>query len=159
MKPAKCDNTRLEDFSDEELDAFGEDARGLLVEAELKIRLARHEMARIQEELDFRKAGRPRRPIKYWEDVGTGKPRTWRKAVALPWTTLPKLHSNSPRKREEQRAWLGRPIGRPKIRTNTPRTVPDAGSEPRKALRNLAYKWPTNRPLCRFCRFLDLIFL
>lgn len=48
MKPAKCDKTRLEDFSDEELDAFGEGARGLLVEAELKIRLARHEMARIQ---------------------------------------------------------------------------------------------------------------
>ena len=69
MKPAKCDNTRLEDFPDEELDAFGEDARGLLVEAELKIRLARHEMARIQEELDFRKAGTSRRPIKYWEDV------------------------------------------------------------------------------------------
>ena len=158
MKPAKRDKTRLEDFSDEELDAFGEGARGLLVEAELKIRLARDEMARIQEELDFRKAGTPRRPIKYWED-GTRKPRTWRKAVALTWTTLPKLHSNSPRKRKEQRASLGRPICRPKIPTNTPRTVPDAASEPRKALRNLAYKWPTNRPLCRFCRFLDLIFL
>ena len=62
MKPAKRDKTRLEDFSDEELDAFGEGAQGLLVEAELKIRLARDEMARIQEELDFRKAGTPRRP-------------------------------------------------------------------------------------------------
>jgi hypothetical protein len=61
------DKTRLQDFSDEELDAFGEAARELLVEAELKIRLARYQIAMRQEELEFRKSGKPRRSAEEWE--------------------------------------------------------------------------------------------
>jgi hypothetical protein len=61
------DKTRLRDFSDEELDAFGEAARNLLVEAELKKRLAQYQIAMMQEELECRKCGRPRRSAEYWE--------------------------------------------------------------------------------------------
>ena len=64
----KRDKTRLSEFSDEELDAFGEAARSLLVEAELKIRLARYHIAMMQEELECRKSGNPRRPAEYWEN-------------------------------------------------------------------------------------------
>lgn len=73
------DKTRLRDFSDMELDAFGECAQSLLVEAELKIRYARWNLARIEEELEFRKSGKSRRPEEEWvqlwrketEDVAT----------------------------------------------------------------------------------------
>lgn len=61
------DKTRLQEFSDEELDAFGESARELLVEAELKARLAGYQIAMMQEELEFRKSGKPRQSAEYWE--------------------------------------------------------------------------------------------
>lgn len=65
----KRDKTRLQDFSDEELGAFGEGARELLVEAELKIRLARHQIAMLQEELEFRRSGKPKRSAEDWEKL------------------------------------------------------------------------------------------
>jgi hypothetical protein len=66
-KNDRRDKTRLEEFSDEELDAFGEAARSLLVEAELKRRLAQYQIAVMQEELECRKSGRPRRSAEDWE--------------------------------------------------------------------------------------------
>jgi hypothetical protein len=42
-------------------------ARELLVEAELKIRLSRYKIAVMQEELDFRKSGKPKQSAEYWE--------------------------------------------------------------------------------------------
>jgi hypothetical protein len=67
MFRGKRDKTRLADFSDEELDAFGEGARELLVEAELKIRLARYQIARMEEELECRRSDKQRRSNEDWD--------------------------------------------------------------------------------------------
>jgi hypothetical protein len=61
------DKTRLEDFSDEELDALVEGSLSLRVEADLKMRLARYELGMAQEELGWRKSGKPRKSAEDWE--------------------------------------------------------------------------------------------
>lgn len=61
------DKTRLEDFSEEELDAWVECARSLRVEADLKMRLARYKLGLAQEELECRRSGKPRRSAEDWE--------------------------------------------------------------------------------------------
>jgi len=61
------DKTRLEDFSDEELDALVEGSLSLRVEADLKMRLARYELGMAQEELEWRKSGKPRKSAEDWE--------------------------------------------------------------------------------------------
>lgn len=62
------DKARLEEWSDEELDAAVEAARSMLVEAELKVRYYRWQCFIAMEELEYRKSGKPRRPAEYWED-------------------------------------------------------------------------------------------
>ena len=61
------DKTHIADFSDEELDALVEGSLSLCVEAELKMRLARYQLAMAQEELDWRRLGKPKHSTEYWE--------------------------------------------------------------------------------------------
>jgi hypothetical protein len=63
------DKTRLEEFSDEELEAVAECERSLLVEAELKKRYCRWQIAVLEEEKEFRRSRKPRRPAKEWENL------------------------------------------------------------------------------------------
>ena len=64
----KHHKTRLEKFSDEELDAALEAARSVLVEAELKVRYYRWQCFIAMEEVEYRRSGKPRRPAEYWEN-------------------------------------------------------------------------------------------
>ena len=44
-----------------------EGSLSLRVEAELKLRLARYQLAMAQEEMDWRKSGKPKHSAEYWE--------------------------------------------------------------------------------------------
>jgi|SRR5215471_21772681 len=67
--------TNLRNFSDEELRAALEGHRDLHIEAELRGRGARLGIAQVEEEQEFRKSGKPKRPREEWR-------RLWQKEVA-----------------------------------------------------------------------------
>ena len=69
------DKTNLQDLSDEELRAVLEGHRNLHIAAELRGRGAQLGIAQLEEEQEFRKSGKPKRPREEWQ-------RLWRKEVA-----------------------------------------------------------------------------
>jgi hypothetical protein len=68
MKPQpNSDESGFKGLSDEELKSVANDARYSLVESEIRLRFSHHSLAIAEEELEYRKTAKPKRPPEQWE--------------------------------------------------------------------------------------------